>query len=81
MTPLFDWATSHGYAVMSGGCAYHLVGIRPLHLTPQQMIDVCDQLQEAGIYIAVRCGAFRISPYIDNYPQDIDRLIAALSES
>jgi hypothetical protein len=30
-----------------------------------------------GIFVAVRCGAFRVSPYIDNVDSDIQRLISA----
>jgi selenocysteine lyase/cysteine desulfurase len=81
MAPLIDWALSNGYTVTSGDRAYHIVGIRPLQLTTQQMIDICSGLQKEGIYISVRCGAFRVSPYIDNVEDDIQRLITALEAS
>lgn len=78
MTPLMTWALSNGYTVNQGDCAYHLVGIRPSFLTTQEMIAVCSELQKQNIYVAVRCGAFRVSPYIDNSDADIQRLINAL---
>jgi selenocysteine lyase/cysteine desulfurase len=81
MAPLIEWALSNGYTMTSGDCAYHLFGIRPSHLTTQQMIDLCSSLQQKGIYVAVRCGAFRVSPYIDNVESDIQRLISALEEA
>jgi len=80
MTPLLDWARSHDFDLTPGSHAYHLVGIRPKHLTPHQMVEIASRLEaEEQIYIAVRCGAFRISPYIDTEREDIDRLIHALS--
>jgi selenocysteine lyase/cysteine desulfurase len=40
------------------------------------------QLQhDKGIYIAARCGGLRISPYLDNSLQDIQRLVLALEEA
>jgi selenocysteine lyase/cysteine desulfurase len=81
MVPLIDWALSNQFTMTSGDCAYHLVGIRPTQLTTQQMIDICSSLQQKGIYVAVRCGAFRVSPYIDNVNSDIQRLISALEEA
>jgi selenocysteine lyase/cysteine desulfurase len=79
--PLVDWALSHGFRLAPGGHAFHLIGIRPpFHISPEQMTSVCSHLQERGIYIAVRCGAFRISPYVDNTQDDVERLIEALNE-
>jgi selenocysteine lyase/cysteine desulfurase len=76
MQPLLDWARTHGWGLTPGPYASHLVGLRPSTLTPQQMLDICSGLQDDGIYIAVRCGAFRISPYVDSTSTDIERLIA-----
>jgi selenocysteine lyase/cysteine desulfurase len=43
------------------------------------MIEICNRLQnEFGIFTAVRCGALRISPYIDNTKDDIKALVIAL---
>jgi hypothetical protein len=65
--------------------AYHLVGIRPTAdavMTPDQMVGICRRLQrDKGIYVAVRCGAFRISPYTDNTGSDVVALCAALDEA
>lgn len=82
MAPLIEWARSHDCELTLGPHAYHIVGIRPpKHITPHQMVKIATQLQqEEGIYIAVRCGAFRVSPYIDNKEEDIEKLIDALSK-
>lgn len=84
MQPLIDWVRrSSNTFYLPATHAYHLVGIRPVNnsMTPSQMIDVCNRLQkEKSIYIAVRCGAFRVSPYSDNSRGDIEALIAALNE-
>jgi selenocysteine lyase/cysteine desulfurase len=51
-----------------------------LQCTPQEMIEMSTALQEKNIWIAVRCGGFRISPYLTNTEADIQRLIEALSK-
>jgi selenocysteine lyase/cysteine desulfurase len=79
--PIIEWALSNGFALTPGPHAGHLIGIRPApgsQLTPSRMIQIANQLQSEGIYIAVRCGAFRISPYIDTDSSDIQRLLDAL---
>jgi selenocysteine lyase/cysteine desulfurase len=74
--PLLDWALHHGFTLTPGPNAYHLIGIRPTFLTPTQMIEIVSRLQtEHQIYIAVRCGAFRIAPYLDTTPETIQRFI------
>lgn len=80
MGPLIDWAKSRGYGLTRGPHAYHLVGIRPTHLTPAQMIAIAMQLQQDSIYIAVRCGAFRVSPYLDTTKDEIAQLIESLCD-
>lgn len=77
LQPLLDWARTRGWGLTPGPHASHLIGLRPTSLTPKQMLDICSGLQQDdGIYIAVRCGAFRISPYVDSTSMDIERLIA-----
>ena len=79
MMPLVDWALANEFAVTQRDRAYHIVGIRPLKLSTKEMIKVASDLQKEGIFVAVRCGAFRISPYIDTSEDDIQKLIDALS--
>ena len=74
--PLIDWAMNLGWTLTPGPHASHILGLRPLTLTSTQMLDICSGLQYDGIYIAVKCGAFRVSPYIDTTIDDIERLIA-----
>ena len=79
--PILDWASENDFCITPGPHAGHLVGIRPVcnsRLTPQRMIQIANELQGEGIYIAVRCGAFRISPYVDTEETDIQRLLDAL---
>ena len=74
MLPLLDWANEHNMFVPR--ChAYHLVGLRPNNFSVEAMLNVCGQLKSSGIHISVRNGFYRISPYIMNTPEDIDRLI------
>jgi len=80
--PLFDWVAGRGgdYYELPSTHAYHLIGLRPKRtMTPRQMVEIATRLRtEDGICIAVRCGSFRISPYLDTIAQDIDKLVSAL---
>jgi selenocysteine lyase/cysteine desulfurase len=81
--PIVDWATRNSFELSPGPQAWHLIGIRPSdskNMTPDQMIQVVSSLQGEGILIAVRCGAFRISPYIGTQPEDIQVLLDGLSK-
>lgn len=78
MQPFLDWVRSSGKFTLPAAHVYHLIGIHPVDMTPDQMIGFCNRLQkENGIYIAVRCGSFRISPYSDNTTSDIAALLEA----
>lgn len=79
--PILDWASNNDFVLTPGPHAAHLIGIRPgrnSKLTPGRMVQIANELQAEGIYIAVRCGAFRISPYIDTTEEDIQQLLEAL---
>jgi selenocysteine lyase/cysteine desulfurase len=80
--PVLDWASRNGFVLTPGPHAGHLIGIRPSAsstLTPKQMIEIANKLAgDNNIYVAVRCGAFRISPYIDTTESDIQRLLEVL---
>jgi selenocysteine lyase/cysteine desulfurase len=77
MTPLLEWAIRQGYSLTND--VYHLIGIRPSDLSTDEMIAIAEKLEQQGIYIAVRCGVFRVSAYLDNTQTDVDRLIEALN--
>ena len=86
-TPLYEWAKCNGFEVALGDPhAHHLIGIRPRclnekqrWLSPTQMLEVADRLKHRhGIILAVRCHAFRISPYLDTRKDDVRRLLHAL---
>jgi selenocysteine lyase/cysteine desulfurase len=80
LQPLIDWCATHGYT-RPASHANHLVGIRPSHLTIEEMVSVATNLaQEQEIYIAVRCGSFRISPYLDTTAAEIQKLVQALAK-
>ncbi|KAI2488893.1 Aminotransferase class-V [Fragilaria crotonensis] len=74
MHPLLDWAKRKEVFVPKNH-AYHLVGLRPNNIMVEQMIDVCHRLESDGVFISVRNGYFRISPYVMNTTDDIQRLI------
>jgi selenocysteine lyase/cysteine desulfurase len=76
--PLLQWATANGYTITRGPHASHILGLRPKDLTPQEMIGMTKALEQRGIFVAVRCGAFRVSPYITTTEGDIQRLITGL---
>ena len=78
MKPLVEWAQANRYSMSPGPHASHLMGFRPLDRDPRQMIEACQALRETGIFIAVRCGYYRVSPYIDTTNADIQRLIDGL---
>jgi selenocysteine lyase/cysteine desulfurase len=78
--PLIDWAVENGFSLPTGPHACNLIGLRPNFLTPKQMLDICSKLQnDHNVFIAVRCGAFRISAYLDTTPAEIAKLIDVLS--
>jgi selenocysteine lyase/cysteine desulfurase len=81
MSPFLEWATRHGYTFPTSH-AHHLVGIRPTsQASTEKMIAIAERLESAhNVCIAVRCGAFRISPYLDCTPSDMDRLVQALEQ-
>lgn len=76
--PLLTWASSRGYGIPRSPHAYHLVGIQPPQKTPEELLQMAQCLRDEGIIIAVRCGGFRISPYVDTSASDIQKLIEAL---
>lgn len=81
MQPLLDWAVGNGYSVKTGSRAYHIIGLLPKEKTPEEMIEMAKKLaSERGIILAVRCGGFRVSPYLDNTPNDVKKLIEALED-
>ena len=80
IAPLLEWVKENDYTVSAGPHASHLIGIRPLNRTTDQNLEMCNALKSRGIYIAVRCGGFRISPYLSNTKRDIDRLNQGLEE-
>lgn len=81
--PLLQWVQSSNTFVLPFDHSYHIMGLRPLNdsMPIEKLIDLCDQLQkEYGIYTAVRAGALRISPYIDNTSDDMNSLVHALTQ-
>lgn len=82
MSPVLDWATTHGYELPPGPHAYHIIGIRPHPpRNTEELLAMARLLaSQYKIIIAVRCGKFRISPYLDTTPTEVERLITALSE-
>jgi selenocysteine lyase/cysteine desulfurase len=91
MEPLLNWVKQQQqgaddkadgkYAVGPGPRAHHIIGLVALNKTPTEMIQMARKLQEEyGVVVAVRCGGFRISPYLNNTPDDVSKLIEALEE-
>mmetsp|Transcript_28773 Transcript_28773/g.61951 ORF Transcript_28773/g.61951 Transcript_28773/m.61951 type:complete len:202 (+) Transcript_28773:79-684(+) len=79
--PLLDWAVGNGYSVECGPRAYHVIGLVPNEKTPQEMIEISKRLAaEKRVIIAVRCGGFRVSPYLTNTENDVKKLIEGLED-
>ena len=81
---ILDEARKIGFDVQPGPRAGHIIGLRPKSsdlralLTPAKMVDVANNLKQKGIYLAVRCGAFRIAPYLNTTSDDVKKLIEGL---
>ena len=84
MQPLRDWAASSSvvHPLPSEAHASHIFGLSPLQsMTTHDMLDAAKRLMdEFHIVVAVRCGVFRISPYVDNTLDEVQELVAALEK-
>jgi len=81
MQPLLDWAAGNDYSVKTGPRAYHLIGLVPNEKTPEEMIEIAKRLAtEKGVILAVRCGGFRVSPYLTNTTDNVRKLIDGLED-
>jgi len=75
-----------GFSVQHDPQCGHMIGLRPISnemmvcLTPEMMVEVANRLKEKNIFLAVRCGAFRIAPYLNSTSEDVDRLMEAMEE-
>lgn len=81
MLPLIFWASLHDFAVVMPRPNYHIVGLRPKSMSTEELSQMCSNLERHSIYVAARCGALRISPYHDNKPEDIIKLIKAMENA
>jgi kynureninase len=66
------------FSLPPGPQAYHLMGIRPVNqwLTVEQMLEIVDELQnDYRIYLTVRCGAFRVAPYLDMTTTEVEMFV------
>mmetsp|Transcript_6495 Transcript_6495/g.9559 ORF Transcript_6495/g.9559 Transcript_6495/m.9559 type:complete len:390 (+) Transcript_6495:281-1450(+) len=77
LQPLLEWAVKRKGMWIPSAHAGHLIGLRPAStLDVDKMLLVCHNLEfKEKIFISVRNGFFRVSPYLTNKPQDIMRLI------
>jgi hypothetical protein len=79
--PLLEWVRkSDDYALPLTPHASHLIGVRPVSRTPEEIIKLCGKLQDRGIVVAVRCGNIRVSPYLNTTENDIAMLVQGLME-
>lgn len=85
MQPLKDWAatpTSPVHPLPMAGHAAHILGLMPQPALPtEKMLSIVKRLtKEFHIVLSVRCGVFRISPYLDNTAADVRNLVEALQQ-
>lgn len=81
MAPFVAWAEQEAGMDIPRPISFHLIGVTPKNLTTDQMNKICLDLANKNIFIAVRCGVFRVSPYIDTTEKDVDELIIALKSA
>ena len=55
----------------------HFIGLWPQKPLPNDLID---RLKARGVYVSLRGGAIRVSPYLFNDTADIDTLFDALGQ-
>jgi len=84
---ILEGGTNLGFGVQPGPRAGHIIGLRPCSselrrmVDPARMVDIAKRLEEKhDVYLAVRCGAFRIAPYLDTTLEEVDQLLLALAE-
>jgi selenocysteine lyase/cysteine desulfurase len=81
MSPFLEWVRGSANFQLPVAHDYHLFGVRPAKMTPEKMIEICNRLEkEKKVFIVVRCGAFRIAPYLDNCNRDVEKLLTAFEE-
>lgn len=83
--PLLKWVASNPdkFQLPQSSHVYHLIGIRPTAkwLSVEQMLVFAKLLQtDHKIYIAVRCGVFRVSPYINTTIAEMERFVRIFNE-
>ena len=82
--PLLEWVQSSPTFVLPRQHSYHIMGLRPKNrdkLPLQTLLELRDGLyRDYGIVTAVRAGALRISPYVDNSVDDMNTLVEALTQ-
>lgn len=81
--PLLNWASKDDRVTLPLEHGYHLIGVKPTgeNATPERMEEVRKRLQESfGIVLAVRCGSFRVAPYLDNTEDDMVCLVEAFTQ-
>jgi selenocysteine lyase/cysteine desulfurase len=82
MQPLRDWVAESEVFSLPGQAAQagHLMGLSPTSLSPEALKRIASDLAKEGVLLSVRCGLFRISPYLDNTGADVQKLVDALRD-
>lgn len=86
MRPLRNWIATQNAAFhpLPGNPethAGHIFGLRPKQLSVDEMIQMAKQLAtKERVIVSVRCGVFRVSPYVDNSAEDVQHLVGALQK-
>ena len=81
-----EGAKKLGLTVSAGPRCGHILGLRPgppelrAEFTPERMVDIVANLQSRGVYIAARCGVFRVSPYLGVEEGQIEMLLKGLRD-
>jgi selenocysteine lyase/cysteine desulfurase len=82
MQELREWADQSPlvHSLPSKDHASHILGLQPQsNLSTKEMLSYAKTLSEDyHVILSVRCGLFRISPYLDTTPKQVHELIEAL---
>jgi len=63
--------------------AGHTLGLRPTCTstwTTEKLLELCQRFQERNIFVAIRHGAIRISPYLNTSQDEVDSLIQGFKD-
>ncbi|KAL3925352.1 MAG: hypothetical protein SGILL_000461 [Bacillariaceae sp.] len=82
--PFLKWLRRNTdmFILPPGPHVFHLMGIRPTGqwLNVPQMLEIVQKMENERIYLAVRCGAFRVAPYLNSTRAEMKRFVSVFEK-